>query len=182
LVIGEDDKPIFTGFAKALHAVHAPPGIAHAALKWYNEWAVEQEAQFVEADKKAEGTARVALRDEWGADYRPNLNVMKTFLGKLPEGVSAILTGARGPDGNLLLNTPDFSKWLVSHAREIDPMITLISADGEAPGKAIDTELEEIRALMRKDRKAYNANEKIQARYRELLDVRSKMLAKSKAA
>ena len=43
LVIGEDDKELFTDFMGALHGVNAPPQVAAAAVEWYNKFAEEQQ-------------------------------------------------------------------------------------------------------------------------------------------
>lgn len=170
LVIGEDDLPIFQSVGEVLHAVNAPPAVAHAVVGWYNKFAEEQQAARLEADGTAKAEATAALRADFGADYSPNMNILRSYLGTLPKEVAAALEGARAPDGTAIMNMPDVVKALVGQARELGITSTIIGAGGGPGGQAIDDELKTIRERMKKDPKGYQRDEAMQKRYRDLLD------------
>jgi hypothetical protein len=84
------------------------------------------------------------------------------------------LLSARGPDGVPTLNNPDVMRWLVSMARELNPAATVVPGSGNATASVAD-EIANIEKTMRENRRAYMADEKMQARYRQLLDARERL-------
>lgn len=181
LVIGEDDKPIFESFVSALHAENAEPRIAHAAVKWYNNFVEEQQAAQTATDTAAKAAAEDALRLEWGTDYRTNLNVLQSYLDTMPTAVSEVFKGARGPDGKALFNDPEFVQWFVGNAREMNSVSTLVGV-GVPPGKSLEEEIASIEKFMRTNNTEYFKDEKQQARLRQLYEAREKNAARTKVA
>ncbi|WP_029548776.1 calcium-binding protein [Rhizorhabdus wittichii] len=175
LVIGEDDKPAVDSFFKAAHAAGLSTGQAHAALQAYYDIVDEQMGAQVEANDTAKQAAEDVLRAEWGADYRRNLNVLKSFTDALPEGVGELLMGAVGSDGVQLMNNPGLVKWMMGVALEQNPLATVVPGAGANQASAIDEELASIKKVMTENRPAYDKDEKMQARYRELLAAREKL-------
>jgi hypothetical protein len=182
LVIGEEDKPVFESFAKALHAENVSPKVAHTAIKWYNNFVEESMAQQAEMDQQHKAGVEDALRAAWGKDYRPNIGAMNTYLDTLPGPVAEAMRSARDAEGRGLLNIPEVMQWLVGNAREFLSVSTLVGGDGQISAQTIDAELAEIQKIM--GTPAYIKDEKKQARYRDLLDAKAKLEArgKSKAA
>lgn len=181
LVIGDDDRPMFDSFAASLHAVNADPQVARAAIGWYNKFVEDQAAKIAEGDATAKQGAEDALRAEWGADYRANVNAMKGFLDTAPKEVAEMIADARGADGTAILNNPGVVKWLVGLAREMNPAATLVPG---APGnahKGVEDRIAEIEKTMRTNRNEYNRDEKMQAEYRDLIDARTRLKARSVA-
>lgn len=182
LVIGEIDKPIFESFVKELHAVNADPKVAHAAVAWYNKFQEEQAAKTAESDAGHRTETEDALRAEWGADYRANVNHLKAFLESAPEGIADQIANARDSEGRALLNSPAVTRWLVQMAREINPSHTIVPGTGGNQAATIETEILSIQKLMGNQNSEYwkgPGAEKMQARYRDLLDAQERLKARA---
>jgi hypothetical protein len=179
LVIGDDDKAIFESFAEKMHAKNVAPEVMHEVVRWYNEYAEAQVEGLAEKEASSRATAEEALRDEWGADYRANVNMVNGLLSAAPEGVKDALHTARLPDGTPLGNHPAVLRWLAQTARELNPAATLIPGSGEGNANSLDAEITNIEKQMRENRTGYMRDEKTQARYRQLLEAREKLARKA---
>lgn len=182
LVIGEDDKPLFEQVATKLHARNVQPEVIHDLVEWYHDMQDEQiQAQQVadlESKKKLEG----ALRTAWGAEFGPNSNVYASFVDTLPKEVRESLTQARDAEGNFVLYRPEVVSWLTSMAREINPAAHIVPASGGGGLQSVQSEIDGIEKTMRENRTSYNKDEKMQARYRQLLEARIKLQERGRAA
>jgi hypothetical protein len=173
IVVGDMDKPGVDKFLASMHAKNAHPDVVKAGLATYYEIKADAIAQIAEADVAHKAEVEDALRAEWGAEYRGNINSINAFLEMAPEGIKDKLLSARMADGRAVANDPAFMAWLGQTAREVNPVGTVVPAGGDQMG-AIETELSAIRTRMRTDRAGYNKDEKMQARFRELLDAQEK--------
>jgi len=177
LVIGEHDKPIVEGFLKAAHASNASPEQVNKIMHWYYE---EQERMLAAQEEKDTEFLRESedtLRAEWGGDYRANINMIRGLVDTMPADVKDLFVNARLGDGHALLNHPDMARWLAMNARTINPVATVVPGAGANISGAIDDEITSIEKTMRTDRKAYNANPKMQERLRELYSARERAKA-----
>ncbi|MGB1389979.1 MAG: hypothetical protein ACPG61_13945, partial [Paracoccaceae bacterium] len=130
VVIGEDDQERMDLFMQSMHEKNMPPAAVSAAVEWYyNELANGQDT-LAQMDSDAQVRTEDKLRAEWGQDYTPNMNHMKNWLAGGPEGLSDLMMEARGPDGVLLKNNPDFMRWASQTAREANPMNMILPASG----------------------------------------------------
>lgn len=178
VVLGDNDKPLFEGLSKFAHERNLSPDVVHGLTKW---WLDEQE-QLVAADRDfqlgAKQGAEDELRAEFGNDYRRQLNRLNGFLDQLPEELRDPLKNARLGDegGTPLFSSPPAVKWFLDTINELNPAVSVVPG-AQNPGAAINDEIAEIGKFMRSNRKAYNKDEKMQARYRELLDARNKIQA-----
>jgi len=93
-----------------------------------------------------------------------------------PDGVMARVLAGRTADGKKIGDDPDVMRFLIGLAQELRPVETVIEA-GSPSGQSIDAEIAEIKEKMRTDRRAYNKDEKLQARYRELIAARHRSQA-----
>lgn len=178
LVIGKDDLPIFQDFANTLLAKNLPPSAAHAAIEWYNSWQEKNQAVIFEADKQNAIKTEDALRQEWGADYRANVNLRSAFLDSAPPLVKDAFLKARLPDGSLLGEHADMSRWLVSMAREINPVASIPPSSGIGAGKSVGDRIGEINKMMGDKNSAYWKGERgpdnktaLEREYLQLLEV-----------
>lgn len=179
LVIGDEDKPMFTSFAQGLHALNADPKIAQYAVKWYNDLQEERVAKLAEGDGTHKTAVEDALRAEWGGDYRANMNHIQGFLSQAPQGVAEMLGNARGSDGRAIFNDPGVVRWLAQIAREANPVGIIVPAGGGNAGETIDTEIKGIEKTMRENRTAYNKDEAMQSRLRKLYEARDNLQKRS---
>lgn len=176
LVIGEDDKPAMEFFfGEDFHKLNVPKAVAHQLIGRYNQFQdkITQDRQAADGEDKT--AAEDALRTDFGNDYRANMNVLRTYVEGLPEGVGEILSQARGADGVALMNNPAVVKALVGIAREINPGATLMGGAGGAGGAPdIDAEIAAIEKTMRTNRKEYDKDPKMKKRFEDLLDARGR--------
>lgn len=172
-VLGEDDKEIFSDFAGAMHEMNVEPQVMHKVIDWYNDFAEREQDAMAELDHGHHQETEDALRQEWGGDYRANINLVGSLIESTfgEENASALLN-ARDAEGRAIMNIPGVLEGLASISRKLNPVAQLVPKTGRTQDQTLDDEIKDIEDLMRKDRKAYNADEKMQTRYRELLQIR----------
>lgn len=178
LNIGDEDKPIVEGFLKAAHEKNFPPEVVDAAMQWYYNEIDQRNAALAEHDKEFRTASDDELRSRWDQEYRPNLNLMNSFLDTAPEGVKDAILNGRGADGNLLGDNPKVLDWLVSLAKEQNPAGIVAPGEGSS-AKGIDDRLAEIQKYRRENREKYYKDEKVLEEERRLLDAREKMKARA---
>ena len=174
LVLGEDDTEIAEAFMGALHGQFAPAKYGHALIGAYNEFKEKGQAAEAEMDNTQHAETTTALREDWGTDYRANINIAQAWMEKTfgKEGKEQLLHG-RFQDGRGFMNDPTILKAFVEIARSMDPLAPIVPTDTSAV-TTMNDEIAEIEKFMRTDRTAYNKDEKKQARLRELYDIRTK--------
>lgn len=180
LVVGKDDQPLIDNLLKSMHKVNAPAGIASEVVNFYYATKEAEEAARQQKDADSARAASDALHAEWGAEFRPNMNMIDGLLDTAPAGVKDLIKFGRLSDGTPIMANPDAIRWLNNMAREINPVTTVVPNAGANVSGAIDDELKKIETKMRTDRKGYNADEKMQQRYRDLLNAKER--ASKKAA
>lgn len=177
LVVGEEDAEYMADFMQSLHEVNAPPEIAHKAIEWYNNFAEEQQEILSDLDDQHHQETEDQLRQEWGNDYRQNVNVISALIEKtFGEEVRDSILNARDMNGRAIMNMPGIVMGLADLARQVmHPM----SIPGQAsdPAQTVEDEIQEIEKVMREDRARYNSDEAMQARLRQLYDIRLKHAA-----
>lgn len=185
MVLGEADKPIAASFAKMAHEKNWTPNQYNDALAWYYQNLDEQRAVQAEADDVFRTESLTALKDEFGANFKREINLVDSFVGKhFPKEVAENLLIARTPDGRLLGDNPVFVKALAALAREMNPLGTLLPAGTGDPGKAAAERLTELKGLMAKSGSEYWTGpkaEQLQEEYRKLIEGQQKMQARSAA-
>ncbi len=180
LVVGDDDKPIIDAFLKSAHGANLNSAQASAAVDWYYEEIERQTGVRAENDKKAAQLAQDKLRTDWGQEYRVNENLITSLIDGAPEAVRDNFKHGRLADGTPIMSHPETMQWLLSMAREINPVTALIPNAGGNISGAIDDEIKQIEGWMRApDRKGpegskYWGDPKTQERYRALLNAKDK--------
>lgn len=147
LTIGEDEKPFIDEFLKAAHGANSTPEQVNGILSWYYDTVQKREEEMHVADNNYRREAEDALRSEWGGDYRPNINLITSLFDQAPEGLKDNMLSARTADGKLLGDHPDFIKFMVGLAREVNPIATVVPGAGANAGMAIDEELGKLTKL-----------------------------------
>lgn len=182
LVIGDEDKPQVSKFLEAMHSKNATPEVTKAALETYYEIMGEQQQALAEADSSFKDETLEGLREEWGGDYKKNLNAVNGLLESLPEETRLAFETARTGDGKLIGNDPAVIKWLAQIAYEINPAASVMPASVSNPAGSINEEIASIEKLVGDKTSEYwkgpNA-QKMQDRYGELLSAREKISARS---
>jgi hypothetical protein len=174
VVPGEADKPIINGFAEYAHGKNWSPDQFNQAVSWYYDNLDAQNASRAEEDATHKRASEDALREEWGADYRRNVNAVSNLMGTMPEEVKEELLAGRTASGRMIGNHPEIVKWLAAKALEVNPAATLLPA-GQSNTAGLNNRLGEIEAMMRTEPGKYWKDENIQKEYRDLISARDKM-------
>lgn len=186
VTLGDRDKVLAGDFASALHKAGAPQSVMNEAMGWYlrNEEARAAEIDRQDDDNKRSGVQE--LKEEWGPAYNRNINAISSLFAYAPGGADMEnegalfnrLLGGRMADGRIIGDDPGMVKFLVSLAKEVNPVATVVEA-ADGSGRGIDEEIKEIETLMRTDRRAYDKDTKKQSRYLELIGAREKHRARA---
>lgn len=179
LIIGEEDKPLVDSYLEAAHKDNTTPEQAKNTIEWFFKWQDKMGAEREAEDDTDTQLVQDELNVEWGASYRRNINMIQGLMDKIPEDSRKALMAARLPDGKAIFNDAGVLRGLAAIALEVDPAGTLVPGGGGDPMKGVDEEIASIETTMRENRGKYNKDEKMQARYRELIDAREKLKKRS---
>lgn len=188
-VLGDMDKPVAERFAGALHKANSPQEAMNLLADQYLVIQEEQMAALDEQDDSHKTEFEAVLKDEFGPSTKRIKNAIESLFATAPGGLDAnnpdslynrLFKGGRTADGRLILNDPDTFRWLASIAREVKPL-SAVTEDGIESGKAVQAELDDIKKVMREDRRRYDKDEAMQARYRELVSAQQRDRARSAA-
>lgn len=172
LVVGDDDKEIMGDFLSALHSENVPPSVAHKAIEWYNGFAEKQQDQLAEIDHTHHTETEDSLRQEWGSDYRANINLVGALVeNTFGEEIKEAILNARDMEGRAIMNIPGVVQGFAQLARQINPISQVVKPGGD-PVTTLNDEIESIEKVMKEDRTKYNKDDKMQKRLLELYDIR----------
>lgn len=180
LVIGDNDKPYVDAYVAALHAENASPAVVKAGVAAYMQARQQQVAAIAERDGAQREEVEAELVAEWGhSDFKRNVASVKAMLGQADSEVADMVLNARGPDGRAIANSPKVLRWLTQHARELGYVGGTIPPAGGSNAETVDSEIKKIEGMQYLEggarNPAYWKDEKLQARYRELLDARNRL-------
>lgn len=179
LVVGDDDKPLVDQYIAAMHAHNVTPEAMKAGVQTYLKMQADVVQGRKEMDADHSSETEETLRQEWGVDYKKNLEGVSAMFDHSGADIGNALMNARGPDGRALLNNPAVVRWFSAHARELGFVGgTTVPAGGDR-GEGIDAEIKRIEGLQfnadGSRNPAYWKDEKLQARHRELLSAKDRL-------
>jgi hypothetical protein len=175
--LGEAGKAIDSGLLsevlKEAHATNQTPDQVKGTLNAWkaitNKVAEERAAQDLRVQQETED----ALRQEWGVEYTRTINLIHSLLdGNSSQPLKQALLGGRLADGTPVGSNPGVLRMLASLALIQNPAGVVVPGAHADPMQGVEDEISKIETTMRKDRAGYNKDEKMQARYRELLVAR----------
>lgn len=178
IVPGEVDQPLLDAFKGFAHGKNWTPAQLNDVVGWYYSQQDAISAQRFEADAANKTNAEESLRQEWGPEYRANINAVENFLSGAPEGMALKLLNARASDGSVIGADPTVIRWLANLARESMPGAGLLPAGTSNPTAAMETEIETIQRTMREDPRKYWEDKKMQSRLRDLLEAQQRTAAR----
>lgn len=179
IAIGEADKPLFDDFFQNfVHKNNLPPGVAKDAARWYYDLQQSRQEHQHEVDATQMKEAEDELREEWGGEYRANMTMINNLLSRVPEELAEKVGSARLPDGSALFNDPQWLRFMAGIEREINPASALTTPGARSDLGGIQDQIDEIEKVMKTNRAAYRADEKMQGRLRDLYDARDKLKAR----
>lgn len=157
LVVGDMDKPVIDEFLSMAHQENIPDGVPERVLDWYYKTQAKQAEAMAVSDGEFRKQTEDTLREEFGAEYRPIMNMAENFATtRFGEDVGKALMGAG----------PDVIKAVAAIAREIEPTMTVVP-NSNNPSQAIASELESLSKMIGTP-EWFRSPDK-QARYQQLL-------------
>lgn len=176
--LNESQKEAFGILFKHAHATNQTPDQVKAVAEAWKEIQQRTAEARLENDKAGEKIVEDALREEWGAEYRRNWNVIDNMLNTIADrGAKDMILEARAPDGTKLGSKPEVIRALLSLALIQNPAGVVVPGSGDNPMKGVEARIAEIEGMMKTNRKAYN-DPKISGpggEYQRLLEAREKM-------
>jgi len=165
--LDEGTKAGLAVLRSGLHAANLNKEQGAIVSKALLDLAAKQTEQQAEADAQRMDAVEDALRAEWGAEYRRNIQMNGALLTQhFGQDMDAVLT-ARMPDGTRLADHPAFNKFLNAMAR-LNGSDVMFSGDVKG-GASIDSRLEEIRQIMRTNMNEY-LSKGLDKEYNQLLE------------
>jgi hypothetical protein len=166
--IDSAEKPMIDKFLVSAHQAHMTAEQVRATINAYSGISEDAKNARLSADNEAKEKAEDALRSEWGNEFRTNINLITNLLDTAPQGLRDKLLHGRLADGTPIGSSPEALQFLAGLARDRNPSGVVVPS-GVATESAIEDEIGKIEKTMRENRAAYNRDEKMQARYRDLL-------------
>lgn len=178
LVIGDDDRGELglDPYLAAFHELNLPKSASDKLISLYKAQvdavAAAQAEETANADNDYAAANTATLKEEWGPDYRRNINVADGYIATLPDDVKAAFLEGRGPDGRPLGSNPAMIQWITGLAMEANPYSTVVPATGNQAAAAADR-IATIKGMMGDREGAYYKGPKsaaLQKEYRDLLE------------
>ena len=178
--IDDDDKPMIDKIVASMHGANATPEQVKAAISVLPEMKRQALAARAEADHNAASAAEEALRAEWGADFKRHMNLIGGVLDLTgsPNLKQQLIQG-RLADGTPIGSSPEAMRFLLNLALIQNPAGVVVPSSGGDQMQGVADEIGKIEKVMKENRPAYNKDEAMQARYRELLGVRETLKSRS---
>lgn len=171
------DKPAIAAYFEEAHRDGLPQSAVETGLKWYAKAQAEAATARSEAEKIAVRQTEDELRQEWGPEYRANIQLAKRAIEGLPEEIRAIHL-ATLPDGRKLGANPAFIKWAAQLGRDEFGDAALIGQDGSSTISSRKAEIEKIRDT---DFARYDNDRAMRDEYRKILEAEEHIATRRKA-
>jgi hypothetical protein len=123
------------------------------------------DAQFAVVEKRCESDrqrAELELRTKWGWQYETNIELIRSYIGGLPSADRGYLLNAVAAGGEMLMNNASVLSRLYQQA------VSAARVPNTQSGASIQEQISAIEALMRNNRKAYNADLALQKKLHDL--------------
>lgn len=175
--IGDEDKPLVAAFSeRALKKGIAPADMAEMVDEYY-AIQEEQQAQLAEKDAEFKTTNLSALKEEWGGDFKANVNSMRPYFESVNQTLFDNLMGGRLADGTKVGDNADIVRFFVAKSLAENPAATVVPA-GANQIETIDSEIKAAEKRMRDDRDAWFKDKPAQERYQKLIEAKEKLTSK----
>lgn len=174
VVVGEADQKFVDGFLETAHGLNLSPAQASTIVNSFFKSINEDVELASQADAEDMQSRENILRQDWAQDYQRNLGVLDNVWGRYGE-LGDLLKNARLPGGQTLQSHPGIVKMLVESELQINPAVTIVPNAGQTQSQTVDSRIAEIEKMMRVDRKGYDADQKVQEEYRNLLDTQERL-------
>jgi hypothetical protein len=178
--VSDAGKAFLEKYLPVAHAANMTPEQVKANLSFIAQVNKDESDARALNDRQVQDDGEEVLRAEWGTEFKRNINFIHNLLdGAATPAFKDKFLGGRLADGTPIGSDPESLRFLMQLALVQNPTGTLVPGYNANPAQGVDEEIAKIDKMMRTDRKAYDKDEKVQARYRELLEAREKLKARS---
>ncbi len=178
----KEDDAFLKAFQKSAHEAHYTQAQFDMALNTFYAEVDRQQSAMSEAEQRAVEACDEKLRQEWGADFKPNKAIAEGLLAKAPAGFKDRIMNGYLADHSPIRADPNTWKWLVQLGREVDPYATVVPGGGTGSAASVAARIDELKKMMGNSASDYwkgpNA-EKLQEEYRNLVTARDRAAAKA---
>jgi len=174
-VLGDADKPVAEEVAKVMHAHNINPAAYGDLVKWYFDRSERMAAEADEADAELHDTTDRSLREEWGGDFKRNVNAIATIFPSAD--LRDRLLAGRTADGKIIGDDPEVVKFLAGLALDLNPAMTVLNGGNGGPTSVTDR-LAELKEMMKSNPDKY-WSPAIQAEELRLIEAQQKMSARA---
>lgn len=101
--IGEEDKPVVAAFSERALKKGIAPAVMAEMIDEYYALQEETATQLAEQDAEFKTTSLQALREEWGGDFKANINSMRPYFETVDAKLFDNLMGGRLADGRKIM-------------------------------------------------------------------------------
>ncbi len=176
----DEAKTFLANYLPIAHAANLTSDQVKANLAFMANLEKAEQTQRATLDVEIQDKVEETLRAEWGGEYKRNI----TFIHNLLDGAATPefkekLLGGRLADGTPLGSDPETLRFLMGLALVQNPAGTLVPGFSNSPIEGVDEEIAKIEKVMREDRKAYDKDEKMQSRLRDLYGAREKLKSRA---
>lgn len=181
LVVGDDDKPMVDSFLENVLNEGGTQAEANRAIAAYYDIQEKNAEARAMADNEAKITGEEDLRAELGAQFRPSIAALNSWLQTAPEDVRENLMNARGPDGTPIMSNANTLRWLMSVQQEINPAASVMPS-GAASASGVADRIAEIEKMVADRSSEYWVgpnSSSLKAEYNKLLDAQEKMKSRA---
>jgi hypothetical protein len=147
--LSDADYDIMMDFAKSMHGKNMPSDVVKNISSWFLEYQDVVAQRNADAAFEARAQTEETLRAEWGADYKPNINLMANVLQEhLGSGMGEFLAKPFA-DGSRLGDNASFIKLMAEVARKIGGSTAeLYTTDVHTTGKSLEARKAELMKMM----------------------------------
>jgi len=188
ITLGDMDKSVAEGFSETLHREGVTQNQFNALVDTYVKMQEQAAEELAEADDQFDRDCQGQLKEEWGDKYKRNVNAMRVLFADArggmdienPNSLIHWFATARGADGRQASMNPELVKQMHQWATIIDPQAAVVD-DTVGDQKSVDQRLQEIRDIMRTNRRRYNTDTALQDEFQELLTAQKRIKSRDAA-
>jgi hypothetical protein len=169
------DKPILESFAEFAFKHNIPASEHKKSLAFIAEYQESERARRSALDAEVRQAAEESLREEWGPDYRRNVNATASLFAGLDEETKEEFFTTPMKRGGVIGDNPKLVAFFSKIARELNPAATLVPSSGGDPSKGVEETIAAYEKRMGEDRDGWFKDAKAQEHYAQLLTAREKM-------
>jgi hypothetical protein len=184
--IEDSDREVIAPYLPVMQELNLTPAQASRLIAFRQQEADRQIDERIQADTQLRTSTEDALRQEWGSQYRQNVETMRSFITTRFGDAAEDLLNARTPNGDPLLGSSTVLRSLLQMAMDLNGgAATITLADGKlADGAGVDARMGELHKLMANTSSEYwkgpNADN-LQREYRRLVEYQERNAARGGA-